>query len=244
LRKEGTAERWESRAQATAPGEWWAVASQDCDIAAKAEPHVELVRAFWTTDKGAIRMARLNSARRYLLARRSRAGHPEEGLIADATVRLLVEKSSLLEVRPAQDVVDLDREAKRRFGEWLARRYHRPAVPDSLVHAIQKPLVESLRALKQDDPLCRLLEALDEVRFSVLEDSPPFHVSLVCITAQDSAWSPLDEAEIRGWFAEVLDGKEQTRLKAVEFRSPASISLADYLALRRLALDEFSLEEG
>jgi hypothetical protein len=55
--------------------------------------------------------------------------------------------------------------------------------------------------------------------------------------------NPLDEADLQGWFSEVLDGKERTRLDAVEFRSADSISLADYLSRTPLPLGEFSLED-
>lgn len=246
-REEGTEspEGWEWVNEPLAPEEWWVLVSQDCDIAAKAatEPRAEFLRAFWTTDKGTIRQARLNSARRYLLARRLRGDGKEEGLVVDATVRLLLEKASLLELHPADQGVSLEREARRRFGEWLARRYARPAIPDVLVSAIQKPLVEALRVLKQDDSLWRCLDSIAEVRFSVSEDPPPYAVSLVCILAEGNELGPLEEADVQGWFAEVLDGREQTRLDTVEFRAPESISLADYLARQPLSLGEFSLEE-
>jgi hypothetical protein len=240
-------ECWEWEKHASASEEWWVLVSQDCDLVAAAdkEPRVEFLRAFWTADKGVIRQARLNSARRYLLAtRHTRAEGGEEGLVVDATVRLLVEKDSLLDSSPAEQGVALDREARRRLGEWLGRRYARPAIPDALVKAIQKPLVDALRKLKEDDPLWEYLEHLDEVRFSVLEESPPYGVSLVCILAPGSELGPLEQAELQGLFEDVLDGRrELTRLDAVEFRSAESISLADYLARQPLPLSEFSLEE-
>src|SRR5688572_17718306 len=61
---------WEISTREGHDDEWWVVASQDCDIASPAEPRVELVRAYWTADKGDIRNAGLNSARRFLLLRR------------------------------------------------------------------------------------------------------------------------------------------------------------------------------
>lgn len=234
---------WEWERTPCASEDWWVLASQDCDIAAKAESRVEFLRAFWTADKSTLRAARLNSARNHLLARRTRVAGKEEGLVVDATVHLRLEKESLLELSPSRNEAPLTPEGRRRFAEWLARRYSRPAIPDVLVRAVQKPLVESMRELKEDDELWLHLDKLDQVRFSVLEDAPPFTVSLLCLLASGSELSPLDEADVQGWFSEVLDGQEDTRLAAVEFRSAESISLADFLSRTPLPLGEFSLED-
>src|SRR4051812_20523334 len=137
----GSREPWEIATREGHPEEWWVVASQDCDIASPAEPQVELVRAYWTTDKSDIRNAGLNSARRFLLLRRPSKTGGEEGLIADATVRTFVEKEALVEDSPLAEAPRADAATVARFRSWLARRYDRPAIPDPIVRAVHKPLV-------------------------------------------------------------------------------------------------------
>jgi hypothetical protein len=238
----GAEATWEIIAEPGKPGEGWVVATQDCDIASKDEPRLELLRAFWTPDRSLIRSARLNSARRFLLAERPRQGAKPEGLLADATVRTLVEKECLLHLSPASTPERLDPEGLRRFRQWLARRYDRPAIPNAWVDAIQKPLVQALRELKDDDLVWQCLQRVDEVRFSVAGEAPPLEVSLLFVRAAGTQEDVLGEADVCGWVAEVLGARGEVRVAGAAFRGRSAISLQDYLNMERLSLDEFSLE--
>lgn len=232
---------WEVVTEPGKPGEGWVVATQDCDIASKDEPRLELLRTFWTPDKSLIRSARLNSARRFLLAERSPPGAKPEGLLADATVRALVEKECLLHLSPAATPARLDPEGLRRFRQWLARRYDRPAIPNAWVDAIQKPLIQALRNLKDDDPVWQCLERVDEVRFSAAGEAPPLQVSLLFVRAEGAQEDALGEAEVYGWVEEVLGVQGEVRVAGAAFRGRSEVSLQDYLRMERLSLDEFSL---
>jgi hypothetical protein len=232
---------WSIASQEGHPDEWWVVASQDCDIAAKAEPRVELLRASWTKDKGAIREARRNSVRKFLLRTRQLPDGKQEGLIADALIRVHVEKEALLELTPGAELPRLDASTLDRFKVWLARRYDRPAVPDPIVDAIQKPLVEAIRSLPDDDPVSPLLGQLDEIRFHTPDAVAPFRVSLLFIHTKGEPLKPTDEAELIGWMEQVLTGNGKVHIEATNFRDLGSIDVASYLGMTRLTLDEFSL---
>src|SRR5439155_17767119 len=80
------------------PEEYVVLASNDCDIAADPdhEPMVEGLRAYLTTNKTEIFNAGRNSIRRFLLRRRTRADGTEEGLVADSTIKVPIDKSLLL----------------------------------------------------------------------------------------------------------------------------------------------------
>ena len=216
--------------------------SQDCDISAKAEPRVELLRGYWTADKGTLHTARLNSVRGFLLGERQRGDGKTEGLVVDATRRLLLEKISLVELEPTRELGTLDPTKARRFRQWLAQRYDRPAIPDVIVNAVQRPLVKALEKLSDDDELWRCLSGVEEVRFSVPGRVPPFDVALLFMKAPGAQLSPVDELELKGWFEEVLTKEGVCRISAAVFRDASTVSLAAYLAMERLSLDKFSLE--
>ena len=242
-RNTGAASRWEVVTEERPADTGWVLASQDCDIAAKDEHRVELLGTFWSTDKGLLRAARLNSARRFLLLQRQGAPGRPEGLVADATVRLLLEKHSLLELAPASQWEWRGQRELQRFREWLARRYNRPAIANALVDAVQKPLVEALRKLKDEDELWQWLDGTEEVLYAATGAVAPFEVSLLFVRKQGAREDPLGEAEVLGWVAEVLNTAGLARLAAGAFRGMDAISLADYRVMERLTLDEFSLED-
>ncbi len=233
-------EPWELLTQEGHTEEWWVVASQNCDIASRAELRLELVRAYWTTDRGEIRSARLNSARKFLLLRRPQQTGGEEGLIADATVRSFVEKEALVAAVRSAEAPQLDAATLARFSSWLARRYDRPAIPDAIVRAVHKPLVEALRELAEDDPVKQYLDFVEEIRFSTPDAAPPFRVSLLLIYAPGASPAPLSEADVQGWLDQVLTADNTVRVEAADFRTRETVSLADYLGMTWLTLDEFS----
>jgi hypothetical protein len=240
--QEGSEPVWEIHQEPGLPEEFWVLVSQDCDISAKAEPRVELLRGYWTADKSTLHTARLNSVRGFLLGERQRGDGKSEGLVVDATRRLLLEKSSLLELEPARELGTLDSSKARRFRQWLAQRYDRPAIPDVIVNAVQKPLVKALDKLSDDDELWRCLSGVEEVRFSVPSRTPPFDVALLFMKAPGARLSAVDELELKGWFEEVLTKEGVCRISGAVFRDASTVSLANYLAMERLSLDRFSLE--
>lgn len=125
------------------------IVSQTCDIkrAPTQEPYVEAVRAFWTNDRNIIHEAGKNSIRHFLVFRRITTLGIVEGLIADATVRVQIEKAALLQLTPLMGFNESNKITQRRLRRWLAKRYNRPALSDELVIALQRPIVKAIGKL-------------------------------------------------------------------------------------------------
>jgi hypothetical protein len=216
------------------------VVSQDCDIFAspKNEPWVEAMTAHWTADPNDIHAARKgNSARRFLLTEAD-----GKALVADARRRVHLDKHALLNLafRPAFD----DALAARRFSNWVAGRYNRPAIPNDQVEAIQKPIVSAVALVaKKADPLVGVLKRIDELRFAVIEERPPWTVHLIAMVEPDARIEAEEEAEFAGWLEEVLVvDKGPIKVIALAFRNENTITLGDYRRTTHLQLDQFSAE--
>ncbi len=239
----GTAPSYQVRRRDSGDGAL-VVATQTCDLKKKAskEPEVECLRAFWTGNERIIRSAATNSVQHFLL-REHMAGGERKGLIADASARVLVAKESLLHLIPEQGCADSDTE--RRFRRWLGRRYDRPAIPTSLVEAVQRPIVEALRANEGERAILQLLNGVREVLFAVGNDARPYRVHLLFMAEEGLTTSePLTEADserLAAWFGEALAAAGQAELHEWEMVDTGAVSLRDYLAFTPLPLDEYSL---
>lgn len=217
------------------------VISQDCDIfaAVKAEPRIEAMAARWTSNASEIHTARKgNSARLFLL--RERTG---EGLVADARLRVQLDKTALLgaSFEPAFH----DDRARTRFANWVAGRYNRPAVANELVEAVQKPIVSAVADLvKRKAPLVGILDSVAELRFAAAPAQRPWTVHLVVMVDEGDDLNVEEEAELAGWLESVLV-KPDGPIEAIAplFRTERNISLHDYLHTTKLQLDHFSPEE-
>src|ERR1051326_5302216 len=141
------------------------IASQACDIIRSPiqEPYIEVIRGYWSSDRAVIHQAGKNSSRLFLMQRRSSNNTIEEALIADATVRIQIEKAALLLLTPKSSFKENDKVTPHKFYEWLARRYNRPALPDAIVNAIQKPIVKAIDKLPLAHNLHSVLDGIDEL---------------------------------------------------------------------------------
>jgi hypothetical protein len=216
------------------------VISQDCDIfaAPKAEPRVEALTAKWTRDPSELHTARKgNSARLFLLREREGAG-----LVADARRRVHLDKAALL--RCSFEPAFEDERMRARFANWVAGRYNRPAVPNEIVDAIQKPVVSAVAELaKRKDLLLPVLDRVAEIRFAVAGERP-WSVHLVIMVDEGDELSAEEEAELAGWLESVLvvfGGP--VAIIAPVFKTEKNISLHDYQHTTRLQLDHFTPEE-
>jgi len=240
-------ELWETHQQVLAPGEHLVVSSQACDIARDPtkEPFVELLRASWTDDKQLINEAGRNSIRRFLLRRRTGDDGVPEGLIADATSRIYVEKSSLLGLTPEPGLDPSDQFVAHKFRRWLADRYNRPAVPDNLVAGVQKHVVEAVRKLKATDDLTELLTGVDQILFFADVAQEPYEVELILMRNERQDVSlELDEegaARIAGWLSEVIREGAMAKVVHWEILDSRTISLYDYVTAYPLPLDYYTL---
>ncbi len=232
--------RWEERRRDT--DGMLVLASQTCDVKRhpSEEPVVEFLRAFWTANQRIVVPAGRNSVRHFLLREREQEGE-RQGLIAEAARRVFVDKRSLLLFNPEPGV---EPERDRHFRRWLARRYDRPAIPDAVVNAIQKPVVEALRSAPVDARIWTLLRGFREVLFDTAERVSPFKVKLLFV--RDDALvdgQPLTDAdaeELAAWFSEAITAAGEAELDAWDAATTDDISVRDYLTFTPLPLDEYS----
>ncbi len=244
LRRASTDE-WESETAVLGPGDLLVVVSHDCDLARglAQEPRVECVRAYWTDDKAEIRNAYRNSVRKFLLERRTESG-VVRGLIADATVRIQLDKLSLVGILPVQISSLNDEEHLARFRDWLAARYDRAALPDEIVEAVHRPIVDAIRALLDEDEISTLLELIREVRIRWSVEGPPFAVEFLLMRDEARPGIALEDAgTIAAWLDEVLQAAGSAYVLKWDVYDNSSISVRDYSQAYDLALDEFSLPE-
>jgi len=217
--------------------------SQDCDINAKpgTEPRVEALAARWSTDPAEISMAKKgNSSRLYLLKEDG-----SKALLADARQKVLIAKESLLAAGFTQ-VFSTEPE-RLRFARWVAARYDRPAIPDRVVDAVNKPIVKSLVPVfrkKANSALKTVLDQVEEIRFNAQEDGGRFVIDFLIILDDGKALSVEDEAVLSAWLDETLvtDTSPVTEIRPYFFTF-GTISVSDYVASTQLVLDQYSPEE-
>jgi hypothetical protein len=221
------------------------VASHTCDIQRSAgqEPYIEVIRGFWTSDRAIMHHAGKNSSRLFLIQRRSGRDEREEALIADATTHIQIEKAAFLAFAPQSCFKENDRSTPRKFSEWLARRYDRPALPDAIVNAIQKPVVKGIDKLSASHSLHRILDGIDEILFIPVNENVPFQVDMVFIRDERSdapQVSDEDAARLGNWIAEVLQKGKEAELTHWEILSRKEINVYDYSNAFELPLDYYT----
>jgi hypothetical protein len=221
------------------------VASQTCDIRRSPiqEPYIEAIRGYWSSDRSVIHQAGKNSSRLFLMQRRSNSNVTEEALIADATVRIQIEKAALLTLTPTSSFKENDKVTPRKFSNWLARRYNRPALPDDIVNAIQKPIVKAIDKLPQAHHLHQVLDGIDQFLFFLRNDDIPFQIEMIFLRDEriDTPHvSDEDAARLGEWISDILqEGKEAT-LMHWEILSQKEISVYDYSNAYELPLDYYT----
>ena len=224
------------------------IVSQTCDIqkSPRQEPYVEAIRAYWTSERSIIHEAGKNSVRRFLVQRRITNDGKVEALIADATVRIQIEKAALLRLTPLASFKENDRITPHRFRQWLARRYNRPALPDDLVNAVQKPIVKAIDKLHETDDHHRILDGISEILFLPHDDTIPYKIDMLFIR-DERIDAPIvsdeDAANLAGWISDVLRKGGNAELVHWEILSTKNISVYDYSNAYELPTDQYSLAQ-
>ncbi|HEX5415902.1 MAG TPA: hypothetical protein VFZ25_09565 [Chloroflexota bacterium] len=239
---------WVRAENALGPDDLLVVTSQVCDIVKnpRLEPFVEVARAFWSTDKAVIRNAKLNSVRNFCLQRRAMEDGLEEGLIVDATFRIFVRKESLLSLIPTPGFAAEDRLSSIRFRRWLGARYNRQPIPDHLVGAVQRPIVDGLRKLRSNDPQWLVLDGIGEVIFFADDSEEPYRIELFFLRDEYGSTPVVNQADVdgvAGWIAGQLKKVGKAVLDRQILTDLHSISAHDYATLYHLPLDSYSLPE-
>ncbi len=210
------------------------IVTQTCDIVKepRIEPTVQAIRAFITTTTETLRRAGGSSKRQFVL-------DETRGLIAEMSPIVTIEKPVLLDFTPEPGAGD--EATRKRFADWLADRFSRPAHDDEVVGAVIKPILDLLRQMQNEaGPDLAALDHVNEVRFVKLQGQPPYDVRLLFM---------VDEAEPRDGGAALaqligrLQGcfdKAKARLVAWDVASTSDILLSDFLATDKLDLDSYT----
>ena len=120
---------------------------------------------------------------------------------------------------------------------------NRPALPDAIVNAIQKPVVKGIDKLSASDRLHRILDGIDEILFITANDSVPFLVDMIFIRNERSdspRVSDEDAARLGNWIADLLQKGKEAELIHWEILGRKEISVYDYSNAYELPLDYYT----
>ena len=236
--------RWGIQEEPLSESDLFIIISQPCDIQKSPvqEPYVEVMQVFSTQDRKIIHEASRNSVRYFLLKRIHNQDGIEEALIIESTIRLTLDKSSLLFLTPSSNIPDeiISRQLRR----WLARRYDRPALDDKLVDAIQKPIIKAIGKLRPTHQFHDVLDGIEEVLFLLVKDIPPYQIVLLFLQDERSEMPQVSDeqaAELAGWMSSVLNKLGIAELRDWRILSTEEISLKAYKNAYKLPLDQYSL---
>ncbi|HYT42728.1 MAG TPA: hypothetical protein VEP90_10295, partial [Methylomirabilota bacterium] len=202
--------KWIRKDSPFSEDDYLVVISQVCDIQKRSdqEPFVEMIRAYWTSDKSTINDASKNSMREFLIRRSISPDGRVEGLIAVITNSIRVDKQALLTITPEfgfDEINDPGRE--RLFRMWLAKRYSRQAVPNDIVGAVQQPIVEAVKNLRKTHDFHRIFDAIWQIRFLAYKDDGQLYKVEMLLLYEDTSSSQVSEedaATLAGWISDVL----------------------------------------
>lgn len=210
---------------------YFVLVTQDCDLVAKKEL---LVEALQCRAEDGYRITP-NNGREFIV-------QEEPELIAEAARRVLLSKAALAELAPLGRVRD-----GRAFARWLARRFDRPAVPDSIVECFQKPVNDVMRKFfKRSASDARLFnEVVREVRVNLPSSvDPPYALHLV-ILLEGNAISADQLAVVEAVCDLVLERFEpndpQVALdREIRLLSDEEMTVAEYFASVPLWFDDLT----
>lgn len=218
------------------PKEKLVLVTQDCDIITDEtrEPYVEALICRVDRRRDFLERIDRNSARWFVV-------DPESGLVALATYRVQIAKRVLAGLSPGPWPGGPKR--LQRFIRWLSRRYDRPAVPDPLVEAFQRPFEEMLERIHDESPSvgAAFNRAVSEVRVSVPpNETPPFDLHVVLMLGSDTLTreeaDAIDHVE-RAVLGRFGSGDARVGTGGVYARTEDEMSVAEYFATRPLFLE-------
>ena len=209
------------------------IATQDCDIISNQEDHIE---ALVCKTVGAETLARVGtrSARRFVIDNDNR-------LVAFNYQRLQLHKDVL--ARLVSQPWPGDSLRFRRFVDWLARRYDKPALPDLLVQHFVNPL-NAVPTESQGTPLGEALNRLvQECRINAdIGEDPPYRVQLLVLLDVDR----LSRADTEA--LDMLEDSIRARMDPAQINldphirkaSDSEVSMAEYWSSYSVYADYFS----
>ncbi len=246
---QGSSNIWLLKQESIEDTDHLVVVSHPCDIkiSPDKEPYVEVMRAYWTHDKSIIHGAgKNNSFRSFLLRRHTNDNGEHAGLVADATVRVNIQKEGMLAISPQACFDEDDKVSLFLFRQWLGARYHRQALPDRYVKAITQPIIKAIGNLSPNHDHQRVFDGIGKIFFQLQDDKKPFQIELLfepdkrkCATAVVKA----DLAPVVDWLDRVLQKVGQARVAYWDMIDKQAISAEDYASLYEIPLSYLSLTE-
>jgi hypothetical protein len=102
--------------------------------------------------------------------------------------------SRSLTLEPSSGIVADDCLGPARFRQWLGARHNRQSIPDHLVEAIRRPVVDGLRHLKRGDTLWQVLDGVGEIRYFADHRQEPYRVEIFLIQSERPGASKIAQA--------------------------------------------------
>jgi len=155
------------------------VISQDCDIKdIQQEKYIEAIICKPYNQKFIEKVSQL-SARWFVV-------DPKTRLVAEAKYKIQIAKQVFLRLQPEPWPDSSNRLDE--FIRWLARRYDRPALPDTMVEVFQKPIEQEVNSLKEEHPdiFIAFNDVVHNIRVNLPEnEDPPFDLYLTFLVRPD-----------------------------------------------------------
>jgi len=219
----------------TKSGEKFVLNTQDCDINAseEQEPYVEALLCKTYRNREFLSKIDRNSARWFVI-------DFDTGLVAESKYRVQFAKQVLRMLTP--ELWPGSSKHLEHFIRWLARRYDRPAIPDSIVEGFQRPVEDVLARLDKErrDFGAIFTRAVHEVRISLpTTDNLPLGLRLVLLV-RSGRLSEEDKGAINIFKEAVQDSLNPKIIHLdpeVRVLTEEEISLAEYRRTRPLFLE-------
>lgn len=165
----------------TGSEEKFVLITQDCDIVASddLEPYVEALLCKHEKQRFVNKIGS-NSIRWFVIDRNA-------GLVAYARYRTQFDKKALTKLIPEPWPVGSNRFDE--FVRWLARCYDRPAIPDPIYEALQRPLDARIAFLEEENPdiFAAFNRVVGDVRVKLpSSEKPPFDLQLILLISSDN----------------------------------------------------------
>jgi hypothetical protein len=222
----------------TRSGEKFVMITQDCDISAleQQEPYVEALLCKIYKNLEFLSKIGRNSARWFVI-------DLDTGIVAEARYRVQFARQVIRSLNPEPWPASPKR--LEQFIRWLARRYDRPAIPDAIVDAFQRPVeqVFNLLAEEQPDIVLAFNEVVHEVRISLpTNENSPFNLQLMLLIDSDGpSREQTDAIDIVTKAVRAnLNPKEVYLHPEIRITTEERISMAEYYATRPLFLEYFT----
>lgn len=220
----------------TKPKEKFILITQDCDFVASDidEPYIEALLCKHESPNF-VKGIKGNSPRRFVV-------DYNINLVAHAMYRTQFDKKVLKNLTPEPWPGGARRLDE--FARWLARRYDRPAIPDAIYEAFQRPIDERLARLAKEYPDVFTIfnRVVGDIRVKLPESEvPPFNLQLILLVDSDGLSE--EEANAIDFFNEIVQSSLDTTLVSLESTrivTEEEITLKEFYASRPIYFGDYT----